>query len=89
MTHLDEQEIIDLEKKYWQLKSPSVNGKFDVQLFASITSAPFSSASASDDDLSLDVSTLRLLRIVVDLGKIRSDEIFGSARVRFPSKNLD
>lgn len=41
VTHLDEQEIIDLEKKYWQLKSQSSSGKFDLQLFLSFTSALF------------------------------------------------
>lgn len=46
VTHLDEQEIIDLEKKYWQLKSLSANGKFDVQLFLSFTAAPISLAAA-------------------------------------------
>lgn len=47
VTHLDEQEIIDLEKKYWQLKSLSANGKFDVQLFLSFTAAPISLAAAN------------------------------------------
>ena len=52
VTHLDEQEIIDLEKKYWQLKSLSSNGKFDLQLFLSFTSAPF--------DFNYDETTLEL-----------------------------
>lgn len=49
VTHLDEQEIIDLEKKYWQLKNLSSNGKFDIQLFLSFASAPISSNSDDDD----------------------------------------
>ena len=49
VTHLDEQEIIDLEKKYWQLKSLSSNGKFDIQLFLSFTSAPITLSSLEDD----------------------------------------
>ena len=47
VTHLDEQEIIDLEKKYWQLKNLSANGKFDIQLFLSFTAAPISLAAAN------------------------------------------
>lgn len=49
VTHLDEQEIIDLEKKYWQLKNLSSNGKFDIQLFLSFASAPISSDSEDDN----------------------------------------
>lgn len=49
VTHLDEQEIIDLEKKYWQLKNLSSNGKFDIQLFLSFASAPITSNSEEDD----------------------------------------
>ena len=49
VTHLDEQEIIDLEKKYWQLKSLSSNGKFDMQLFVSFTSAPFTVSSDEEE----------------------------------------
>lgn len=48
VTHLDEQEIIDLEKKYWQLKNLSSNGKFDIELFLSFASAPISSNSEDD-----------------------------------------
>ncbi|KZS03438.1 Uncharacterized protein APZ42_033875 [Daphnia magna] len=48
VTHLDEQEIIDLEKKYWQLKNLSSNGKFDIELFLSFASAPISSNSEED-----------------------------------------
>lgn len=49
VTHLDEQEIIDLEKKYWQLKNLSSNGKFDIELFLSFASAPISSITEDDD----------------------------------------
>ena len=49
VTHLDEQEIIDLEKKYWQLKSQSTNGKFDLQLFLSFTSSLFTVATTSEN----------------------------------------
>lgn len=49
VTHLDEQEIIDLEKKYWQLKSLSSNGKFDIQLFLSFTASPITMSSVEDD----------------------------------------
>ncbi|XP_046459200.1 ubiquitin carboxyl-terminal hydrolase 32-like isoform X2 [Daphnia pulex] len=49
VTHLDEQEIIDLEKKYWQLKNLSSNGKFDIELFLSFASAPISSVIEDDN----------------------------------------
>lgn len=49
VTHLDEQEIIDLEKKYWQLKNLSINGKFDLELFLTLTSSPISLVSEEDD----------------------------------------
>jgi len=37
---VEEQEIIELEKRYWQLKSVSKNGKYDFNLFKNYTSPP-------------------------------------------------
>jgi len=58
VTHLDEQEIIDLEKKYWQLKSQSSSGKFDLQLFMSFTSALFPTHTNENENCS-KFSTVR------------------------------
>ncbi|XP_039266977.2 ubiquitin carboxyl-terminal hydrolase 32-like [Styela clava] len=40
VTHLEESDIIDLEKHYWTLKSQSKTGRFDLQLFKSIVCPP-------------------------------------------------
>lgn len=40
VTHLEESDIIELEKQYWQLKSLSKTGRFDMETFVSIVSPP-------------------------------------------------
>ena len=37
---VDEKEVIELEKRYWQIKSFSKTGKYDLELFKSFTSPP-------------------------------------------------
>lgn len=37
---VNEKEIIELEKRYWYLKSTSSTGKFDLNLFKNCTTPP-------------------------------------------------
>ena len=37
---VDEKKVIELEKRYWQIKSFSKTGKYDLELFKSFTSPP-------------------------------------------------
>ncbi|XP_031572210.1 ubiquitin carboxyl-terminal hydrolase 32-like [Actinia tenebrosa] len=43
VTHLHEGDIIELEKKYWNLKSSSKTGKFDLETFTKLVSPPIPS----------------------------------------------
>ncbi|XP_067165562.1 ubiquitin carboxyl-terminal hydrolase 32 isoform X2 [Apteryx mantelli] len=40
VTHLEESDIIDLEKRYWLLKAQSRTGRFDLETFAPLVSPP-------------------------------------------------
>ncbi|XP_061923312.1 ubiquitin carboxyl-terminal hydrolase 32 [Entelurus aequoreus] len=40
VTHLEESDIIDLEKRYWLLKAQSRTGRFDVETFIPLVSPP-------------------------------------------------
>ncbi|XP_052324869.1 ubiquitin carboxyl-terminal hydrolase 32-like [Oncorhynchus keta] len=40
VTHLEESDIIDLEKRYWLLKAQSRTGRFDLETFVSLVSPP-------------------------------------------------
>ncbi|CAN0056591.1 unnamed protein product [Lampetra planeri] len=40
VTHLEESDIIDLEKRYWLLKAQSRTGHFDLETFAPLVSPP-------------------------------------------------
>ncbi|XP_037930663.1 ubiquitin carboxyl-terminal hydrolase 32 isoform X2 [Teleopsis dalmanni] len=40
VTHLEEKDISDLEKEFWQLKNDSPNGQLDLQLLAPLLSPP-------------------------------------------------
>ncbi|EDO39905.1 predicted protein [Nematostella vectensis] len=45
VTHLQELDIIELEKKYWFLKSASKSGKFDLETFTMLASPPIPSSA--------------------------------------------
>ncbi|NXP50092.1 UBP32 hydrolase, partial [Heliornis fulica] len=40
VTHLEESDIIDLEKRYWLLKAQSRTGRFDLETFSPLVSPP-------------------------------------------------
>merc|ERR550532_2970924 len=40
VTHLEETDIIELEKRYWQLKGQSKTGRFDLETFSHVVSPP-------------------------------------------------
>ncbi|NXN97924.1 UBP32 hydrolase, partial [Rhinopomastus cyanomelas] len=40
VTHLEESDIIDLEKRYWLLKAQSRTGRFDLETFAPLVAPP-------------------------------------------------
>ncbi|XP_045442361.1 ubiquitin carboxyl-terminal hydrolase 32 isoform X4 [Pipistrellus kuhlii] len=40
VTHLEESDIIDLEKRYWSLKAQSRTGRFDLETFGPLVSPP-------------------------------------------------
>ncbi|XP_062341331.1 ubiquitin carboxyl-terminal hydrolase 32-like isoform X2 [Osmerus eperlanus] len=44
VTHLEESDIIDLEKRYWLLKAQSRTGRFDLETFGPLVSPPIHSS---------------------------------------------
>ncbi|XP_066519840.1 ubiquitin carboxyl-terminal hydrolase 32 isoform X1 [Hoplias malabaricus] len=44
VTHLEESDIIDLEKRYWLLKAQSRTGRFDLETFVPLVSPPIHAA---------------------------------------------
>ncbi|XP_054901475.1 ubiquitin carboxyl-terminal hydrolase 32 isoform X4 [Poeciliopsis prolifica] len=44
VTHLEESDIIDLEKRYWLLKAQSRTGRFDLETFVLLVSPPIHSS---------------------------------------------
>ncbi|KAM6946311.1 ubiquitin carboxyl-terminal hydrolase 32 [Aplochiton taeniatus] len=44
VTHLEESDIIDLEKRYWLLKAQSRTGRFDLETFVPLVSPPIHKA---------------------------------------------
>ncbi|XP_053131058.1 ubiquitin carboxyl-terminal hydrolase 32 isoform X2 [Hemicordylus capensis] len=44
VTHLEESDIIDLEKRYWLLKAQSRTGRFDLETFVPLVSPPIHSS---------------------------------------------
>ncbi|KAL7032777.1 hypothetical protein ACKWTF_007398 [Chironomus riparius] len=45
VTHLEEKDICDLEKRFWQLKSFSLNGQLDLELLSQLLSPLFPTAA--------------------------------------------
>ncbi|KAK2537355.1 Usp32 [Columba guinea] len=48
VTHLEESDIIDLEKRYWLLKAQSRTGRFDLETFAPLVSPPIHPSLSED-----------------------------------------
>uniref|UniRef100_A0A4W4HU81 Ubiquitin carboxyl-terminal hydrolase 32 n=1 Tax=Electrophorus electricus TaxID=8005 RepID=A0A4W4HU81_ELEEL len=44
VTHLEESDIIDLEKRYWLLKAQSRTGRFDLETFVPLVSPPINAS---------------------------------------------
>uniref|UniRef100_A0A8C2U2B9 ubiquitinyl hydrolase 1 n=1 Tax=Coturnix japonica TaxID=93934 RepID=A0A8C2U2B9_COTJA len=94
VTHLEESDIIDLEKRYWLLKAQSRTGRFDLETFAPLVSPPIHPSLSEvcfkvfDIDRDGVLSRTELTEMVVALLEVWKDNRTDKIPLFFPFTHL-